>query len=84
MVASASKSEASKMDRDWAAYVKGILRSEMAKNQVTYKILSERLATIGVTDTEVNLRNKMSRGGFTAIFFIQCLSVLNCTTLRLD
>lgn len=72
------------MDRDWTAYVKGILRAEMAKNQVTYKILSDRLAEIGVKDTEVNLRNKISRGGFTAVFLIQCLHVLKSTTLRLD
>jgi hypothetical protein len=27
-----------------------------------------------VTDTDVNIRNKISRGGFTAVFFVQCLA----------
>ncbi|MGQ3314228.1 DUF6471 domain-containing protein [Reyranella sp.] len=26
----------------------------------------------------------MSRGGFTAAFFLQCLSAIGCTTLRLS
>ena len=29
-------------------------------------------------DTERNLANKISRGGFTAAFFLQCLSAIGC------
>ena len=56
----------------------------MARRQVTYKGLVEKLATIGVTDTEANLRNKISRGGFTGAFLIQCLSALGVSSLRLE
>lgn len=72
------------MDRDWTAYTKGLLRGEMAKRQVTYKGLVEKLATMGVTETEANLRNKISRGGFTASFFVQCLAAMGVIALRLD
>jgi hypothetical protein len=72
------------MERDWTAYVKGLLRAEMTRRQVTYKGLVEKLAALGITETEANLRNKISRGGFTAAFFVQCLAAMGVTTLRLD
>lgn len=72
------------MDRDWTAYTKGLLRAEMARRQITYKGLVEKLAGIGVTETEANLRNKISRGGFTGTFLIQCLSAMGVRSLRLE
>lgn len=72
------------MDRDWTAYTKGILRGEMARRQITYKGLVEKLSDLGVKESEANLRNKISRGGFTASFFIQCLVALGCNNIRLD
>ena len=72
------------MDRDWVAYTKVLLRGEMVRRGINYKGLVEKLAAIGVQETEANLRNKISRGGFTAAFFIQCLSAMDVATLRLD
>lgn len=72
------------MGRDWVTYAKGLLRAEMTKRQITYRGLVEKLAAIGVSETEANLRNKISRGGFTAAFFVQCLVAIGCHTLRLD
>jgi len=72
------------MDRDWTAYTKGLLRGEMAKRQITYKGLVEKLAALGISETEANLRNKISRGGFTGAFLIQCLSAIGCTVLRFE
>jgi hypothetical protein len=43
----------------------------------------ERLAAIGVADTEVNIRNKVSRGGFSAVFLLQCLEAIGCTNITL-
>lgn len=62
---------------------KRILRAEMALHAVTYEILSARLGEIGVKETNASLRNKLSRGSFTADFFLQCLSALEVKTLRL-
>ena len=72
------------MERDWVAYTKGLLRAEMTRRQVTYKGLVEKLAGIGITETEANLRNKISRGGFTGAFLVQCMVAMGVTTLRLD
>jgi hypothetical protein len=72
------------MDRDWVAYTKALLRAEMVKRGINYKGLVEKLAAIGITETEANLRNKISRGGFTGAFLIQCLVAMGVTALRLE
>ena len=72
------------MERDWVVYTKALLRSEMMRKGVNYKGLVERLDAIGVRETEANLRNKMSRGGFTGAFLLQCLVAMGVTALRLE
>lgn len=69
---------------DWEERAKGIIRAEMARRGITYVQLVERLAAIGVDENERNLRNKVSRGKFTAGFMLQCLAALGCSSLRLD
>lgn len=66
------------------AKARGILRSEMAKQNVTYSQLLERLQFIGVEEDERYLRNKVSRGKFTAAFMLQCLAALGSRQLLLD
>lgn len=72
------------MDIDWQTTVKGLLKAELKRRNVSYKELVDRLATIGVKETEPNIRTKISRGGFTAVFFVQCLVAIGCSTLRLE
>lgn len=50
---------------------------------VTYAQLVEKLAAIGVDEKEVNVRNKLSRGKFTAAFLLQCLSAIGADYFRL-
>ena len=38
---------------------------------------------IGIDDNERNLRNKVSRGKFTAGFLLQCLTAIGVTEVRL-
>ena len=78
-----SESEgAMKSDDEWVNLVKGILRAEMARRGITYEQLAQRLAELGVQDTAVNIRNKVARGGFSAVFFVQCLRAVGCETVR--
>lgn len=70
-------------DSGWTERAKGLLKSEMKRRNVTYAQLVERLAAIGVADTEVNIRNKVSRGGFSAVFLLQCLEAIGCTNITL-
>lgn len=73
-----------KSDDRWINLVKGILRAEMTRRSITYDDLSDRLRELGINDTAVNIRNKVARGGFSAVFFVQCLEAIGVTTLRLD
>ena len=69
---------------DWEVKARGLLRAEMAKQGLTYNQLVERLKAVGITDDERNLRNKVSRGKFTAAFLLQCLAAIGTHTLHLD
>ena len=71
-------------DTVWEAKVKGLLKAELKKRNVTYAQLVEKLAEIGVVDSEPNIRNKLARGKFTAVFLIQCLSAIGASSLRLS
>ena len=66
---------------NWEAKARGIIRGEMAKQNITYSQLCEKLESIGVREDERNLRNKVSRGKFTAAFMLQCLEALDCHIL---
>ncbi len=61
---------------DWEEKAKGIIRGEMARRSVTYAQLAEKLGEIGIEENERNLRNKVSRGKFTAGFLLQTLVAL--------
>ena len=72
------------MERDWVGDTKRLLRGEMVKRGVSYAQLVEKLAAVGISETEANLRNKISRGGFTGAFLIQCLTAMGVSSLRLE
>jgi Domain of unknown function (DUF6471) len=73
-----------KTETEWAEDVKRLLRAEMTRRGITYEELAERLAVIGVRDTAVNLRNKVARGRFSAVFLVQCLTAMGSRALRLS
>lgn len=68
----------------WAKAVLKILKAELAKREIRYGDLKEKLALIGVQETEANIKNKLSRGTFSAIFLLQCLRAIGVKTLELD
>lgn len=61
----------------------GILKAEFAWRHLAYTDLVEKLRAIGVAETEANLRNKISRDGYSAAFFLQCLYAIGVHTLHL-
>ena len=71
-------------DTVWEAKVKGLLKGELKRRNVSYGQLVDKLKEIGVVDSEPNIRNKLSRGKFTAVFLIQCLEAIGSSSLRLD
>jgi len=73
-----------KTDKEWENTVKGLLKAELQRRNISYQELTEKLELVGVTETAANIANKISRGKFTAVFLVQCLEAIGCTTVRLD
>ncbi len=72
------------IDKEWQNRTKGILKAELKRRNVGYRQLAEKLGEMGIHETERNINNKISRGGFTAVFFLQCLVAAGVHTLRLE
>jgi Domain of unknown function (DUF6471) len=73
-----------RVEKDWQDRVKRLLKAELTRRDISYRELAERLHAIGVRDTERNISNKISRGGFTAAFFLQCMQAIGCRTIHLE
>lgn len=69
---------------EWEARAANLLKAELKRKGVTYAQLVERLAAMGIDEKEVNVRNKLSRGKFTAAFLLQCLKAVGTSSLHLD
>lgn len=70
-------------EEPWDSRVKLILKAELKRKGVTYRQLVGKLAAIGVKETEPNIRNKLARGKFTAVFLLQCLEAIGTKEVRL-
>jgi len=71
-------------EKEWESRVKGMLKAELTRRGITYAQLVGLLADQGVMDSEPNIRNKISRGKFTAVFFVQCLTAIGVSSLHLQ
>ncbi len=69
---------------EYETRAKNLLKGELKRRGITYAGLAEKLAAIGVTENERNLNNKISRGGFSAAFLVQCLEAIGAPSLRLS
>jgi hypothetical protein len=69
---------------DWSEIAKRVLKAELKKRGVTYRGLAELLTQAGSPDTERNISNKVSRGGFSAAFFFEAMAAIGCHTVHLD
>jgi hypothetical protein len=70
-------------DKEWQDRVKGILKAELKRKGVSYAKLAAKLTAMGIPETERNISNKLSRGSFTGVFFVQCLIAIEVHTVRL-
>jgi Domain of unknown function (DUF6471) len=60
-----------------------LLKVETLKRNLTYRQVSEKLAAIGVAESEPNIRNKLARGTFSAVFLLQCLAAIGANEIQL-
>jgi Domain of unknown function (DUF6471) len=70
--------------QDWQAKTKGLIKGELKRRNLSYADLAEKLAHIGVKDDPRNISNKVGRGTFSAVFFIQCMEAIGARTIHLD
>ncbi len=69
---------------DWNDKVKRLLKSELIKRAVSNADLAQLLSASGVEETKASIDSKISRGTFSASFFMQCLSVINCNKIEIE
>ena len=68
---------------EWETRVANLLKAELKRKGVTYSQLVDKLHEIGVDEKEVNIRNKLARGKFSAAFMVQCLEAIGENQIRL-
>lgn len=56
---------------------KDMVRHAMKKKGVTVDQLTQRLALMGVEMSSGGVANKISRGGFSSAFLLQCLAAMD-------
>ncbi len=68
----------------WNDKVKRILKSELVKRGVSTEELTFLLNEIGCAETKSSVDSKISRGTFSAAFFMQCMYVIGCKKIEIE
>ena len=67
----------------WPARARNLLKAELKRRGLSYADLVAELARLGVRESERNIANKLSRGGCSAAFLLQCLNAIGATSVDL-
>lgn len=68
----------------WEDRAKRFLKAELARADIGYRELAERLKKHGLDETEASIANKISRGTFSATFLLASLKAIEASNLRLE
>lgn len=71
-------------DQDWTDRTKRFMKAELKRHDVTYDELARRLNEMGFEETKASIASKLSRGGFTASFFLASMKAAGCQAVRLE
>ncbi len=69
---------------EWYIKAKAIIKSELAKQDISYEKLSDMLHDIGVDENKMNIANKLNRGKFSFGFALQIFKALGLKKLNLE
>jgi len=61
---------------EWNLLTTELLKSKLREREINHEKLRKLLAEIGVKESKASLANKLSRGTFSARFFLQALKVI--------
>lgn len=68
----------------WEERAKRFLKAELARADIGYRELAERLKKHGLHETEASIANKISRGTFSATFLLASLKAIEAGNLKLE
>ena len=68
----------------WEERAKRFLKAELARADIGYRELAERLKKHGMKESEASIANKISRGTFSATFLLASLIAIEADTVRLE
>jgi hypothetical protein len=71
-------------DDNRANRIRQFLKAELKRRSVTYEELARRLNRLGAHETKASVANKISRGQFSAIFFVDTLRAIGIDKVDLD
>jgi len=69
---------------DWNDKVKRLLKSELIRRGISNSDLVNMLEQIGIEETKSSIDSKISRGTFSASFFLQCLTAIGCEKIEIQ
>ena len=69
---------------DWNDKVKRLLKSELVRRGISNTDLANRFEQVGIEETKSSIDSKISRGTFSASFFLQCLTVIGCEKIEIE
>lgn len=70
-----------KTKQRWARHARNLLKGELARRGLSYDEVAARLKEIGVEDRPENIRNKINRGTYSALFLLQILNAIGCKSI---
>ncbi len=70
--------------KDWNECAKRILKTELVKRGLSNSDLVRLLNDTGENETKAAIDSKISRGSFSASFFLQSLSVIGCAKIEIE
>ncbi|MEW4925222.1 DUF6471 domain-containing protein [Algibacter sp. 2305UL17-15] len=69
---------------EWNDKVKRLLKSELVRKGISNSDLVNLLEQIGIEETKSSIDSKISRGTFSASFFLQCLTAIGCEKIEIE
>ena len=70
--------------KSWEDRARLFLKAEIKRADITYEELAKRLKPHGHTENAASIANKLSRGTFSATFFLAVLVAIGCEAIRLE
>ena len=71
-------------DINWKKRASSIIKAELAKKDMSYEDLVNKLAEMGVSETTGNIATKLNRGTFSFIFALQIFKSLGLKKINLE